>query len=118
MGIVRRDPRAEAAWIAEVDDRRVGCVFCVRESDDVATLRLLLVDPVARGRRLGDDLVRTCIDFARGRGYRRLALWTNRSLGAARRIYLRQGFRCTAEEEHHSFGHVLVGQTYVRDLEP
>ena len=102
----------EAAWIAELEGQRVGCVFCVREDDATARLRILLVDPVARGQRLGQRLVRTCLEFARSAGYRRMVLWTNHPLVAARAIYLAEGFELTAEEPHHSYGVDLVGQTY------
>lgn len=111
-----RDPNREAAWIAEQDGERVGCVFCVREDDATARLRILLVDPKARGQRLGTRLVQTCLDFARAAGYRRMVLWTNHPLTAARAIYLAAGFRLTAEEPHHSYGVDLVGQTYELDL--
>lgn len=106
------DPAREAAWIAELDGRRVGCVFCVAEDDDTARLRILLVDPAARGHKLGTRLVRTCLGFARQAGYRRMVLWTNDPLVAARTIYLAEGFRLTAEEPHHSYGVDLIGQTY------
>jgi len=110
------DPHREAAWIAEQDGERVGCVFCVREDDETARLRILLVDPLARGQRLGTRLVQTCLDFARAAGYRRMVLWTNHPLTAARAIYLAAGFRLTSEEPHHSYGVDLVGQTYELDL--
>jgi GNAT superfamily N-acetyltransferase len=106
------DPVRAAAWIAELDGRPVGCVFCVDGGDGTAKLRLLLVHPEARGLGLGDRLVRTCVDFARGAGYTRMQLWTNDVLAAARRIYLRHGFALTDQEPHHSFGTDLVGQTY------
>jgi GNAT superfamily N-acetyltransferase len=111
-----RDPRREAAWIAEVDGRRVGCVFCVAKSMDDAQLRILLVDPEARGLGIAHDLVGLCVDFARDAGYRRVLLWTNNPLVAAARIYLAAGFRLVAEEPHHSFGVDLVGQTYQLEL--
>ena len=108
------DPAREAAWMAEVDGRRAGCVFCVRDHDDedTAKLRILLVLPTARGHGLGGRLVDTCVDFARRAGYARLRLWTNDPLVAARRLYLARGFVLTAEEAHRSFGADLVGQTY------
>jgi GNAT superfamily N-acetyltransferase len=106
------DDSRDAAWIAELDGQRVGCVFCVREDDATARLRILLVDPAARGQRLGTRLVRTCLEFARAAGYRRMVLWTNHPLVAARAIYLAEGFRLVAEEPHHSYGVDLVGQTY------
>jgi GNAT superfamily N-acetyltransferase len=111
------DPVRAAAWVAELEGRRAGCVFCVAGSDPgTATLRILLVDPGARGRALGDRLVETAIDFARRAGYARMRLWTNGPLAAARRIYLRHGFRLIDEAPHHSFGVDLVGQTYELDL--
>ena len=110
------DPAREAAWIAELDGERVGCVFCVAEDGDTARLRILLVDPKARGHKLGTRLVDRCVDFARESGYRRMVLWTNDPLVAAREIYLRAGFELVSEEPHHSFGVDLIGQSYARDL--
>ena len=110
------DLRREAAWIAEIDGRRAGCVFCVAEDDTVAKLRILLVDPAARGTGIGRDLVAQCVSFARTAGYERMALWTNDPLTAAARIYTAAGFRLAAEEPHHSFGVDLIGQTYELDL--
>lgn len=113
----RSDHQRNAAWIAELDGQRAGCVFCVAtDVAAVAKLRILLVDAAARGRDIGSRLVATAIDFATAAGYRRMQLWTNHPLTAARHIYLRHGFRLTAEEHHHSFGVDLVGQTYERDL--
>jgi GNAT superfamily N-acetyltransferase len=106
----------EGAWIAELDSRRVGCIFCVAADDTTAQLRLLLVHPYARGNGLGGRLVDTCIDFARAAGYERMRLWTNDPLVAAGRIYVERGFVLTEEERHHSFGVDLVGQTYELDL--
>jgi GNAT superfamily N-acetyltransferase len=111
------DPAREAAWIADLDGQRVGCVYCVASEDEgVAQLRILLVHPDGRGQGLGRRLVETCIDFARSVGYRRMRLWTNHPLVAARKIYLSLGFTLVAEEPHHSFGVDLVGQTYELDL--
>lgn len=110
------DPAREAAWIAELDGRRVGCVFCVAEDDTTAKLRILLVHPDGRGRGLGARLTRQCVDFARTAGYARVRLWTNDPLVAARRIYLAAGFRLVDQEPHHSFGVDLVGQNYELDL--
>jgi GNAT superfamily N-acetyltransferase len=112
------DPARERAWIAEVDGRRAGCVFCVAGQDGVAVLRLLLVDPAARGHGVGGRLVDTCVEFARAAGYSRMRLWTNAPLVAARQVYLRRGFRLTGQETHRSWGAELVGQTYELELSP
>jgi GNAT superfamily N-acetyltransferase len=103
-------PGRENAWIAEVDGQRAGCVLCVRKDDETAQLRVLLVEARARGHGLGARLVDACIRFARDGGYRKLVLWTNDVLGAARRIYQAAGFELVSEERHHSFGKDLVGQ--------
>jgi len=110
------DPEREAAWIAEVGAQRVGCVFLVARDEQTAQLRILLVDPAARGRQLGRRLVDECVGFARKAGYKRLMLWTNEPLAAARHIYLAAGFRLVGEEPHHSFGVDLTGQYYELDL--
>lgn len=106
------DPRRESAWIAELDGESVGCVFCVRKEQRVAQLRLLLVDPGARGMGIGTRLVEECLRFARRAGYERVMLWTNDVLDDARRIYERAGFELTDEEPHRSFGQQLVGQNW------
>jgi GNAT superfamily N-acetyltransferase len=112
------DPRREAAWIAELEGRRVGCVFCVTdpERDGTALLRILLVHPDGRGHDLGRRLIDACLEFARHAGYERMRLWTNHPLLAARHLYLERGFRLIAEEPHRSFGADLIGQTYALDL--
>ncbi|PRX96054.1 bifunctional helix-turn-helix transcriptional regulator/GNAT family N-acetyltransferase [Allonocardiopsis opalescens] len=110
------DPAREAVWIAEVGGARVGCVFCVRDDDETARLRLLLVEPAARGLGIGGRLVDECIAFARAAGYRRMTLWTNDVLAAARRIYQRAGFTLTDQAPHRSFGHDLTGQNWSREL--
>ena len=110
------DPARERAWIAAVDGRRVGCVFLIARDDDTAQLRILLVHPDGRGRGLGTRLVEQCIQFARRVGYRRIVLWTNDALAAARRIYVAAGFRLVDQQQHHSFGVDLVGQNYELDL--
>jgi len=111
------DPARERAWIAEVDGEPVGCVLCVRRDDETAQLRILLVDPVARGLGIGARLVAECIRFARTAEYRSLILWTNVVLVSARRIYEAAGFELVDEASHHSFGQDLVGQTWHLDLE-
>ena len=103
-------PGRENAWIAEIDGQRAGCVVCVRKDDDTAQLRILLVEGWARGHGLGGRLVDECVRFARDGGYRKLVLWTNDILVAARRIYVAAGFELVDEERHHSFGKDLVGQ--------
>src|ERR687893_747178 len=106
------DPAKERCWIAENDRAILGCVFIVKECDTVAKLRLLLVEPEARGLGLGTRLVEECVRFARGRGYEKLMLWTNSVLDAARHIYEEKEFEIVEEEEHPSFGHDLLGQNW------
>ncbi|WP_431862480.1 bifunctional helix-turn-helix transcriptional regulator/GNAT family N-acetyltransferase [Azospirillum sp.] len=116
-GFIRNyDPKRERCWIAEMDGRNVGSVFVVKASDDVAKLRMLIVDPSARGLGLGHRLVDECLRFARQAGYRRMTLWTNSILLAARGIYVKAGFELVASEPYHSFGKDLVSETWERDL--
>jgi GNAT superfamily N-acetyltransferase len=118
--IERFDPAREACWIAERDGVNVGSVFLVQARDDAtgapvdgsAQLRLLLVEPAARGLGIGARLVDECERFARARGYRRIVLWTNSVLLAARAIYTKAGYRLLASEAHESFGHSLDGETW------
>ncbi len=122
--IDRFDTQREACWIAERDGVNLGCVFLVQARDEttheplpgVAQLRMLLVEPAARGLGLGGRLVAECTRFAQQAGYRSIRLWTNSLLGAARHIYQREGYQLIASEAHHSFGHDLVGETWEMPL--
>ena len=110
------DGSRERCWIADIDGTQIGSVFLVRHSDDVAKLRLLLIDPAGRGQGLGRRLVGECIAFAQACGYRKITLWTQSILGAARKIYQDAGFVLVATEPHRSFGQSLVGETWEREL--
>lgn len=114
--ITHFDPRKERCWIAEQDGEIVGSVFLVKDSARVAKLRLLYLEPGARGQGIAQHLVKECVRFARSAGYRKLTLWTNDILHAARKIYVAMGFVLVKEERHHSFGHHLTGQYWSLDL--
>ncbi len=106
----KNDPKRERCWIAEMDGENVGCVFLVADSDTVARIRLLLVDPKARGLKLGARLVDECIALARSAGYQKITLWTHSVLAAARHIYQQAGFTLTSSEERVSFGKPVVSE--------
>jgi len=110
------DPKRERCWIAEKDGAQVGAVFAVKGSDEVAKLRLLHVEPEARGLGIGKRLVEECVRFARQAGYKKMTLWTQSILYAARHIYEQTGFRLVREEKHHSFGKDLMGETWELEL--
>lgn len=110
------DPRRERCWIAEVDAKFAGSIFLVKQDEETAKLRLLIVEPFARGLGLGKALTAECIDFARACGYKKVLLWTESQLLAARGIYARSGFRRISEEPYQNFGHDLVTETWELDL--
>jgi DNA-binding MarR family transcriptional regulator/GNAT superfamily N-acetyltransferase len=114
--IERFEPARERCWIAEKDGEPVGSVFLVKRSKSVAQLRLLIVEPKARGLGIGARLVAECEAFARASGYRTITLWTNSVLTSARRIYEAAGYRLVDSEPHESFGHKLVGENWEKTL--
>ncbi len=111
------DAQRERCWIAEVDGRRAGCIMLVRKSDELAKLRIMLVEPEARGRGVGAALVGECLRFARAAGYKKVTLWTHANLEAARRLYQRTGFRMVhSEPAEEGFGRELVDETWEIEL--
>jgi DNA-binding MarR family transcriptional regulator/GNAT superfamily N-acetyltransferase len=110
------DPKREHCWIAEMEGERVGSAFVVKKTDEIAKLRLLIIDPKARGRGLGKRLVDECLRFAKEAGYKSMTLWTQSILLAARGIYARAGFKMTAAEPNHAFGVDLISETWDIDL--
>jgi DNA-binding MarR family transcriptional regulator/N-acetylglutamate synthase-like GNAT family acetyltransferase len=110
------DAKSENCWIAERDGENIGCIFLVKKDAKTAKLRLLLVDPKARGLGLGAKLINECIRFARNSGYKKMTLWTNSNLLAARHLYQKAGFQLLDQDAHHSFGHDLVGETWELQL--
>jgi len=114
--IAAYDPAHDCHWIAEMDGEPVGSVFCVKAADEVAKIRLLLVEPRARGHGIGTRLVDECVAFARAAGYRRMTLWTHSVLVAARKIYQAAGFKLVAQKEHADWGVPVVGETWEREL--
>ena len=110
--LAEHDPKREGCWIAEHDGKPVGSIMLVQENDTTSKLRILFVEPDARGLGIGKHLVDHCIAFARQAGYREITLWTNANLHAARKIYQKAGFVLVHEEPHHSFGHDLIGQNW------
>ena len=114
--IRKLDPARERCWIAEYDGQRVGCIFLVAKDATTAKLRLLLVEPDARGLGVGRTLVTECVKFAREAGYRKIVLWTQENLNAARHLYSQAGFQVTGREPHLSFGHDLFAETWELEL--
>lgn len=114
--LAENDPKKERAWIAERDGVRIGSAFVVRKTDDIVKLRLVLVEPSARGLGVGKTLVAECLAFARQAGYRRMTLWTNDILIAARSIYKAAGFTLVSTQPHCDFGPPMVGEEWEREL--
>lgn len=112
----KHDARRERCWIAERDGERVGCVFCCKKSPRVAKLRMLIVDPSARGMGVGSRLIDECIQFARSAGYRKMVLWTHKSLTSARRLYKQAGFKLVRSQPNPRFRRDLVDEFWEKDL--
>jgi GNAT superfamily N-acetyltransferase len=115
---MNRDDPGERAWIADVAGEPAGCVFCTRADETTAKLRLLLVEPDARGMGVGARLVEQCVEFAAQTGYANMTLWTQSILADAQRLYARAGFVVAGSKPHRSFGRDLVDQTWTRELSP
>lgn len=111
------DADREHAWIAEKDGENVGAVFLIKDTENTAKLRLLFLDPKARGLGLGKRLVHECTLFARAAGYQKITLWTNSILLAAKHIYEKEGYKLVKSEAHHSFGHDLISETWELNLD-
>jgi GNAT superfamily N-acetyltransferase len=109
---VGHDPQRERGWIADVGGRPAGSIFCMADDDETARLRLLLVEPWARGLGIGAALVEACVEFARAAGYRRMVLWTDEFLTPARRLYAAAGFRLVSSRVHVAFGHENVAEDW------
>ncbi len=114
--VANHDPARERCWIAESNGEPVGSIFCTRKDDATAKLRMLILSPEARGHGVGALLVDACMDFARAAGYRRMTLWTNDILTAARRLYAARGFAMTAAEPVTQFGQGMVSETWEVEL--
>ena len=112
----QHDPARERCWFAEIDGNIVGSIFLVRHSEQIGQLRLMLVEPSARGHGVGTRLVNLCLDFARAAGYQTVKLWTNSVLIDARRIYARAGYRLAESEPYYAFGHDLVSEFWELEL--
>lgn len=114
--IQHHDPQREQIWVAELDGERVGSIMIVDSGKQVAQLRLLLVEPKARNKGIGKQLLNECINFSKKNGYTTIRLWTQRNLTAAHHLYTKAGFKLMKEEPHHSFGHKLIGETWELSL--
>ncbi|UCE11514.1 MAG: MarR family transcriptional regulator [Candidatus Thorarchaeota archaeon] len=114
--IQSNDPKRERIWIAEQDGEKVGSIVLVDAGNQVSQLRLLLVEPKARGKGIGRRLIQECIDFSKSRGYNKIRLWTQKNLDAARHLYRKAGFVCVSEKPHRSFGHNLIEEFWELNL--
>jgi GNAT superfamily N-acetyltransferase len=114
--VADHDPERERSWIADVDGRPAGSIFCMAEDDETARLRLLIVEPWARGLGIGAALIEACVEFARAAGYRRMVLWTDEFLTPARRLYAAAGFRLVSSRTEVAFGHENVAEDWELDL--